>query len=247
MDWFADWFNSPYYHLLYRHRNDTEAQLFIDNLLAVLKPLPHTHVLDLACGKGRHARYMAQKMDWDVTGVDLSPESIAFAQQWASNKLHFAVHDMRQVFKANAFDYVFNFFTSFGYFDNNAENHQTIAAIHASLKPNGYLVIDFFNAHKVINNLVPAEQQIIEGVQFDITREMIGQHIVKTIRVTDAAKQFKQTFTERVQAITLEDFTDYLTQNGFAIHQVWGNYALRPFNLTTSDRLILVAQSIIDY
>ncbi len=109
MDWFADWFNSPYYHLLYRHRNDTEAQLFIDNLLAVLKPLPHTHVLDLACGKGRHARYMAQKMDWNVTGVDLSPESIAFAQQWAYGNLHFAVHDMRQVFKANAFDYVFNF------------------------------------------------------------------------------------------------------------------------------------------
>ena len=244
MDWFAHWFDSPYYHLLYRHRNDTEAQLFIDNLLAALKPLPHTQVLDLACGKGRHARYLAQKIDWNVTGIDLSPQSIAFAKQFETDKLHFAVHDMRQSFKVNTFDYVFNFFTSFGYFDTDAENHQTIAALHTSLKQNGYLVIDFFNAHKVINNLVPAEQQIIEGVQFDISRELIGQHIVKTIKVTDSKNNFKQTFAERVQAITLEDFTNYLTQNGFAIHQIWGNYALRPFNLTTSDRLIMVAAKV---
>ena len=154
------------------------------------------------------------------------------------------MHDMRQSFKVNTFDYVFNFFTSFGYFDTDAENHQTIAALHTSLKQNGYLVIDFFNAHKVINNLVPAEQQIIEGVQFDISRELIGQHIVKTIKVTDSKNNFKQTFAERVQAITLEDFTNYLTQNGFAIHQIWGNYALRPFNLTTSDRLIMVAAKV---
>ena len=241
MDWFAHWFNSPYYHLLYRHRNDTEAQLFIDNLLVALKPPLHTHVLDLACGKGRHARYLAQKIDWDVTGIDLSPQSIAFAKQFETDKLHFAVHDMRQVFKANAFDYVFNFFTSFGYFDTDAENYQTIAALHKSMKQNAYLIIDFFNAHKVINNLVPAEQQIIEGVQFDISRKVINQHIVKTIKVTDSKNNFQQTFTERVQAITLEDFTNYLTQNGFAIHQIWGNYALRPFNLTTSDRLIIVA------
>ena len=244
MDWFAHWFDSPYYHLLYRHRNDTEAQLFIDNLLAALKPLPHTQVLDLACGKGRHARYLAQKIDWNVTGIDLSPQSIAFAKQFETDKLHFAVHDMRQSFKVNTFDYVFNFFTSFGYFDTDAENHQTIAALHTSLKQNGYLVIDFFNAHKVINNLVPAEQQIIEGVQFDISRELIGQHIVKTIKVTDSKNNFQQTFAERVQAITLEDFTNYLTQNGFAIHQIWGNYALRPFNLTTSDRLIMVAAKV---
>lgn len=244
MDWFAHWFNSPYYHLLYRHRNDTEAQLFIDNLLAALKPLPHTQVLDLACGKGRHARYLAKKIDWNVIGIDLSPQSIAFAKRFETDKLHFAVHDMRQAFKVNAFDYVFNFFTSFGYFDTDAENHQTIAALHTSLKQNGYLVIDFFNAHKVINNLVPAEQQIIEGVQFDISRELIGQHIVKTIKVTDSKNNLKKTFAERVQAITLEDFTNYLTQNGFAIHQIWGNYALRPFNLTTSDRLIMVAAKV---
>lgn len=241
MDWFATWFNSPYYHLLYRHRNDDEAHFFIDNLLTALHPPTHARALDLACGKGRHSRYIAQQTKWQVVGVDLAPQSIQYAQQFATNRLHFAIHDMRQPFAVAEFDYVFNFFTSFGYFNTDAQHYQTVAAIGTALKAGGYAVIDFFNAHKVIAGLVAHEEQTIEGIRFDIRRSVIGQHIVKKISVTTpTAEQYH--FEERVQAITLENFVDYFTQNGFSIHQVWGNYALRPFNLNTSDRLIIVAQ-----
>ena len=33
MAWFKDWFGTPYYKMLYRHRNDEEASVFLDNVV----------------------------------------------------------------------------------------------------------------------------------------------------------------------------------------------------------------------
>ena len=82
-DWFHDWFNSPYYHLLYRHRDEQEAAAFIERLIGHLQPPPGSRMLDVACGKGRHAVQLARH-GFEVTGIDLSEESIAFAQQSAA-------------------------------------------------------------------------------------------------------------------------------------------------------------------
>ena len=76
--WFKDWFNSPYYHLLYANRDNKEAAEFIDKLIDHLKPAPGATMLDVACGKGRHSIHLAEK-GFDVTGIDLSEESIAEA------------------------------------------------------------------------------------------------------------------------------------------------------------------------
>jgi len=241
-EWFADWFDSPYYHILYQHRNDDEAQQFIDNLLRALAIPPNAKVADLACGKGRHARYIAQHAQLEVVGLDLSPQSIQYAQQFSHERLHFAVQDMRQVYKPHYFDYVFNFFTSFGYFDSPDDNLKTLRAIKHSLKPNGYVVIDFLNIVKVIANLVPANTQIIDNIRFDLTRQVKDNHIVKTIKITPP-NEAPLYFEERVQAINLEDLVSYFRESGFAIYEIWGSYALRPFNENTSDRLIIVGRA----
>ena len=77
-DWFKDWFNSPYYHLLYKNRDDNEARSFMDVLLQKLNMKEGSCILDLACGKGRHSKYLNEK-GFDVTGVDLAKESICCA------------------------------------------------------------------------------------------------------------------------------------------------------------------------
>lgn len=58
-EWYKDWFNSAYYHKLYFHRDEAEAQRFIQKILDYLKPLPESRMLDVACGRGRHARFLA--------------------------------------------------------------------------------------------------------------------------------------------------------------------------------------------
>jgi cyclopropane fatty-acyl-phospholipid synthase-like methyltransferase len=87
-DWFATWFNSKYYHTLYKDRNLQEAEVFVDTLVSHLA-LPHgARALDLACGKGRHSLHLKQK-GFEVIGVDLSDESIAEAKLHEQDGLDF--------------------------------------------------------------------------------------------------------------------------------------------------------------
>jgi cyclopropane fatty-acyl-phospholipid synthase-like methyltransferase len=58
-EWYKDWFDSPYYHILYKYRDDSEANGFIDHLLEALNPRPGARILDLACGRGRYSRHIA--------------------------------------------------------------------------------------------------------------------------------------------------------------------------------------------
>ncbi len=140
-NWFASWFDTPYYHILYKDRNYREAQLFIDTITHYLNLPENAKVLDLACGKGRHAIYLNQ-LGFDVVGADLSENSILEAQKNTNETLHFQVHDMRESFEEK-FDAIFNLFTSFGYFENDADNLKTLVAIKDSLSEYGFAVIDF--------------------------------------------------------------------------------------------------------
>ena len=236
-EWFSTWFDSPYYHILYSNRNYAEAEQFLQNLLQHLHPKPDARILDLACGKGRHAIYLNQQ-GYNVTGVDLSPQSIAAAKAFENEKLHFEVHDMREVFMPNHFDFVLNLFTSFGYFASETENVVALKAIAESVKPGGKLVIDFLNAEKVVANLVPEETKVLEGVTFRITKRMEGKLIVKTIAFEAEGKQYQ--FQEKVWALTAEDFQEYFKMTDLRLHECFGSYQLEPFDAKTSDRLIFI-------
>ena len=238
-EWFETWFDSHYYHLLYQNRNNEEASLFIGNLITALKLPENSKLLDLACGKGRHSVTLANH-GYDVTGVDLSTNSIDSAKNFEHEHLRFSVQDMRVPFATNEFDAVLNLFTSFGYFDDLNDNEKVIVAIREMLKANGLLVIDFMNSMSVIDQLVTSEKKTIEGIQFSIEREYDGSHIYKHIRFSDQEKDFH--FTERVQALMYSDFKCLLEAQGFEIIRTFGNFDLMDFDPKTSDRLILIAQ-----
>src|SRR5262245_5281593 len=111
--WFKSWFDTSFYHQLYANRNESEAASFIDNLLPTLQPAYNAKMLDLGCGAGRHSKYLASK-GYHVTGLDLAGSSIQQAKRHNLDNLQFFQHDMREAFGKNYFDYVLNFFTSFG-------------------------------------------------------------------------------------------------------------------------------------
>lgn len=244
-EWFATWFDSPYYHLLYEHRNDQEAQIFLGNLLKELRLEPTARILDLACGKGRHSLTLAQK-GFEVLGADLAANSIAEAEKnrlaLQLNNLGFVVHDMREPLQGQEFSAVFNLFTSFGYFDTLQENQAVCDSISKMLAPAGLLVIDFLNAHKVIAQLRANETIEREGVTFQIERWHTNSHIFKKIDITDLDKQAAVgVFTERVQALTLSQFEELLSPY-FDIQATYGSYDLAPFKEQSSERLIIIAK-----
>ena len=237
-EWFEEWFDTGYYHLLYQNRDEQEAERFIQNLINHLNLPLGSKLLDLACGKGRHAKYLSE-FGHDVLGVDLSPNSISLASQWSNDRLRFQTHDMREALENEQFDAVFNLFTSFGYFDHESENKRVCESISNMLKPGATVLIDFMNASKVIQNLVPSETKVIDEVTFQITRNYDGKHIFKHIEVIENGQV--NNFMERVQALKLSDFHSLLADK-FEIVNTFGSYDLISFNEENSDRLILQAQ-----
>ena len=235
-NWYASWFNTPYYHILYKDRNHREAALFMNTLTNFLKLEKNDTILDLACGKGRHAKYL-YKQGFDVTGVDLSEESIAFAKQYEKPGLHFEVHDMCLPYPKK-FDAVFNLFTSFGYFQKEEDNLRTIQSIKAELKPHGSAVIDFLNVDLAIKNLVPKEKKKIGDIVFHIEKYVEDGYIIKNIDFEDEGKDYH--FVERVKSLTLEDFQKYFAEANVHLKNVFGDYHLNDFDKNTSERLILI-------
>jgi len=235
-NWFASWFDTPYYHILYKDRDEEEAEFFMDNLVHYLNLPEDAKILDLACGKGRHAFHLNQ-LGYDVTGADLSVNSIAEAKEMATGSLHFQVHDMREQFDEK-FDAIFNLFTSFGYFEDDNDNLKTLKAMRDSLTETGFAVIDFMNVHNVIANLVPEEVKTVDNIDFHIKRYVKDGHIFKEIDFEDQGQKFH--FTERVQALTLENFESMMEEAGIYLLDIFGDHKLRKFHKAESDRLIMI-------
>jgi SAM-dependent methyltransferase len=238
-EWFSEWFDSPYYHILYQHRDEDEARFFLNNLVHKLDIHEGQHLIDLACGRGRHAIYL-HKLGFEVTGVDLSQASIQAASEHANDRLHFIVQDLRYLNLSKQYDIALNLFTSFGYFQHREEDLQVLKGIHGLLKTQGILVIDFFNQYKVLEQLVPHEQKRIGEIEFDIKRWFNEQFLFKQIGLKDGENRFE--YVEQVQLINLDGFNEMLLEAGFEISHVFGDYALNGYNKLSSDRLIIVAK-----
>jgi len=235
-NWYSSWFDTPYYHILYKDRNYREAQIFMDNLTHYLNLPEKAKVLDLACGKGRHSIYLNQ-LGFDVLGADLSENSIDEASKNSNETLHFKVHDMREPFEEK-FDAIFNLFTSFGYFESDEDNLTTLKAIKESLSEYGFAVIDFMNVANVVENLVPKEVKTVDEIDFHIKRYLEDGHILKEIDFEDKGRKYH--FTEKVKALTLKDFQDLMDEAGIYLLDIFGDYKLKKFHKTESERLIMI-------
>lgn len=237
-NWFEHWFDSPYYHILYQHRDEEEAEYFLDNLLTYLKPQSGSQMLDLACGRGRHSVYLHGR-GFDITGVDLAPRSIEYARQFEKEGLRFEVHDMRNILASKCYDYVFNLFTSFGYFQFDHENERAVHTMATALKPGGILVLDFLNAEAIPRHATEDLREY-EGYRFVLNKRIEGDRIVKSIRVEKEGRS--HTYEERVQLLIQRDFERYFDRCGLELVTLFGDYALNPYRAEESDRIIFIAR-----
>jgi len=240
--WFKQWFDSHHYHNLYKNRNDEEAGGFIDALLDLLQPAADSKMIDVGCGAGRHCRQLANG-PFDVWGIDLSGQSIRQAKKFESTNLHFFQYDMRRPYGKNYFDYVFNFFTSFGYFENEDEHNRVIENMANALKAEGTLVIDYMNADYSQSNLSPFEEKEIDGVIYEIERWSDDRQFLKRIKIRDPKTEIAE-HIERVAKFKLEHFEKMLKLAGMKIQSVYGDYQLNEFDLSNSPRLIMIAKKM---
>jgi SAM-dependent methyltransferase len=238
--WYKDWFNSPFYHKLYFERDEKEAEAFLKKMIDHLQPKPGSLMLDVACGKGRHSKKLAS-FGFDVTGIDISADSIAFAKQFEKENLHFYMHDMRLPAWGNYFDYAFNFFTSFGYFKTRREHDDAIRTIANSIKPCGLMVIDYLNVHYAEEHLLHNETKQLDKTVYDIHRWDDETHFYKKITVTDPSLSKPIEYTEKVAKFSLGDFTDMLAFQKLQVQEVFGDYKFNSYDVKKTPRLIIIA------
>ena len=132
--------------------------------------------------------------------------------------------------------------TSFGYFDNQAENEKVLQAISSYLKLDGILIIDYLNAHGIIKSLPLEETITSENITFHVRKFMHDQTIKKEIRFEDKGEKFQ--FSEQVQAFEQQNFINMLEKTGFKVLGVYGDYDLSSFNQEKSPRLIIKAKLV---
>lgn len=236
--WFESWFDSPYYHILYQHRDQMEANEFADNLIAYLQPSPKSKMVDIACGEGRLAIQLASK-GFEVIGLDLSTSSIQKAKQFEKENLQFMVHDMRLPFYVNYFDFAFNFFTSFGYFATQHDHEMAAKAFAVGLKEGGILVIDYINKEPALAHLIAEKIIEVKGYTFHIRKTFSENHFLKNIRFVDDRGRERQ-FTESVAAFSLADFIKIFKAAGLSLITTFGDYEMNTYHKYESPRMIMV-------
>jgi SAM-dependent methyltransferase len=239
--WFESWFDTPHYHRLYAHHDQREATAFVDRLVEWLRPSPDARMLDLGSGAGRHSRSLAAH-GYDVTGLDLAGETIRRARKHETPRLRFVHQDMRESFGHERYDFVFSFFTSFGYFADDAEDDRVVRNIADALGPDGTLVLDYLNVRWSEQRLVASERRVVDGHAYAISRWSDEAHFVKRIEAEAPGPEGRQVHMERVAKFRLADFERLLGRRGLTIETVFGDYDLGPYDADASPRLIVVAR-----
>ncbi len=237
MSWFTQWFGTRYYALLYGHRDSDEAQPWASSILEKWNLKAGSDLLDMACGRGRHALWFAEH-GMNVIGIDLSEQSIADARI-AAPAVEFHVHDMRIPFATDRFDGAYCLFTSLGYSDSLEDDHKVFAGVMQALRPGGRFVLDFMNTHAVLRDLVPMEEVVRDGVHFKIERGLEEAILVKRITVTDSDQVHH--YQERVQALMPEKLIEMAVAAGLVIDDLTDGPVPVPFDKDTSSRFVLWA------
>ncbi len=244
--WYASWFGEEYL-ALYPDRDDLEAERqaqFAYGLLGPYATKGRGGILDLACGTGRHAVVLSRH-GTPVTGLDLSATLLARARErQAEPAPGFVRADMRRLpFVSGAFGAVVNFFTSFGYFDDAADDVRVVGEICRVLSPGGAFLSDVFNASRVLSTLVSREEKTVAGERVSIRRryDSATRRIEKEITMGTGPQA--RTFRERVRVYLRDELEALHGDAHMKVTAAFGDFDGSPFDARRSPRLILLAVS----
>jgi len=242
--WYASWFGEEYL-ALYPDRDDLEAERQAQFAFGLLRPYAAKGpggILDLACGTGRHAVVLSRG-GFPVTGLDLSVPLLARARaRRADPAPGFVRADMRRLpFAGRSFGAVVNFFTSFGYFDDPADDVRVIGEIGRLLSPGGAFLSDVFNASRVLATLVSREEKTVAGERVSIRRsyDAATRRIEKEITMGTGPRA--RTFRERVRVYLRDELEALHHDARLRVTASFGDFDGTPFDPRRSPRLILLA------
>ncbi|TVQ40832.1 MAG: class I SAM-dependent methyltransferase [Wenzhouxiangella sp.] len=198
-------------------------------------------VLDLGCGPGRHALPLAAT-GYPVTAVDTSQTLLEHLEQARGElPIESVQADMREFVRPEAFDLVLVMWTSFGYFEDEADHRRVLANIHQSLRPGGRLVLDLVGLEYLCRNLEPAHVTEYEDGRLLLERPNLVDDMTRLDNewlLIDGDHVLRQHFSHRVWSAG--EIRTLLAESGFEVMGLYGNHDGAGYDLE-SERLIVVA------
>jgi len=215
-EWFEEWFGEEYLQL-YPHRDDADAERAVALIRRTLPWRSGWRTLDVGCGAGRHARALEAEGARPF-GLDLSARLLRRARSVTAAPLIRA--DMRALpVRPRSMDLTVNLFTSFGYFDRDDEHAAVLAEMATTVRPGGWLVLDFLHAGTVRRGLVPGERRFAEGATASRWLSPDGRFVCKSIRLDDGRR-----FEERVRLFEPAELEAMLAAAGVRVTHRFGDY-----------------------
>ena len=134
-----------------------------------------------------------------------------------------------------------NFFTSFGYFEDPAEDTRVVREVARVLAPGGAFLSDVFNAERVVSTLAVREEKTVAGERVSIRRryDPSSRRVEKEIEM--GSGENRRLFTERVRAYTEHELRNLHRAASLTVRAAYGDFDGSPFDRRKSPRLILLA------
>lgn len=240
--WYETIFDDRYPELFGPLEGNPERE--VEEILGMLAPPPGSSVVDLACGRGRHAIPLARR-GFRVTAVDLSETMLALARERARREgveVEWVREDMRLFRRPGAFRVCLSLFTSFGFFGDE-ENQRVLDNVGESLREGGTLLLDLRNAGKGLSRLEDWDQEIEVpagrlrmSVRFDRgTMRARAEHVLSRadgIRISSAFD---------VRIYSMEELAAMIRRAGLVLRDFFGSLSGDPYD-DRSTRLVAVAE-----
>jgi SAM-dependent methyltransferase len=221
--WYERSFDAQY-RLLYAHRTVEAAKREAVFAARLLELRPDDRVLDLCCGNGRHMTHLS-KISRNLVGLDYSTALLSDARGLLGGEAALVRGDMRRLPFDGAFDVLTNFFTSFGYFREEAENAEVMVQASRALKSGGRFFIDHINAEYARKTLVPNSERELDGKRVEERRwvDEGARRVNKVTKLWDGDELLGE-WGESVRLYEPEEFLEILARGRLMALRMFGDY-----------------------
>jgi len=243
--WYETFFDEHWLTISSHTHPPEKSAAEVEFLIAGLGLEPGQRVLDIPCGHGRHSVELARR-GMRVVGVDLSAEPLELARsaaRAAGVELDLRRVDMREIEFRDEFDAALNLWTSFGYFETEAEDRLVLDRVLRALRPGGAFVIETINLYGVLRRFEPRAwhelgdgRLLLEERAFD---PWTGRMHSGWTLVEPSGERIEMSFATR--AYTLVELSGMMLDAGFEVEGAWGDYQGSDYGVD-SRRMIVLAR-----
>lgn len=241
--WWEKFFDDNWKRLGFDSISKEDTAKETEFLTKALGLQPGDKVLDLACGVGRHALELARRGFKHVSGLDFTQAYLkeAILQARDGNlKVDFVQGDMKDLpFADESFDAVYNFFTSFGYFEDERDNERVVREVSRVLKPDGRFLLDVVHRDWIVRNFQTrgwseyAGEYLLEDRELDLGS---SRNNCTWMYFT------KDGMTKRelsLRMYSLHELRAMFERAGLELKEAWGTLNMEPLTLNHSRQKLL--------